>query len=62
MSYDQDQSSRIAQRTWVETVGIRLIADAGSLPEAPFDGQLIYRVDENKIYIYDGDAWIAPVQ
>jgi hypothetical protein len=36
----------------------QLVLDKGSaFPPAPINGQIFYRSDENKLYIYDGAAW-----
>lgn len=59
--YDHEQSPRLGQRLGVEQPGLFIADDETLLPEAPHDGQLVYRRDENKLYIFDGTEWIAPV-
>lgn len=56
MTYDQAQSPRLGQRSPVESTYVRMFT-GGELPEAAWPGQLIFRLDEQILQVYDGDAW-----
>jgi hypothetical protein len=58
MTFDQEQSSRLGQRTPPENPGIRIVSFA-TLPEVAYRGQIVYLTDLDYILIYDGDAWQA---
>ena len=56
MTYDQALSPRLGQRTSIESTSVRMFA-GGELPEAAWPGQLIYRIDEQILQVFDGEAW-----
>ena len=56
MTYDQALSPRLGQRTSIESTSVRMFA-GGELPEAAWPGQLIYRIDEQILQVFDGNAW-----
>ena len=56
MVFDQAQSPRLGQRVPVESTYVRMFAGA-EIPEAAWPGQLIYRIDDQILQIFDGDAW-----
>lgn len=36
-----------------------LVVDkVSSFPSSPTEGQVVYRYDENKLYVYDGSSWV----
>jgi len=56
MVYDQAQSRRLGQRTPVENSYVRMFS-ADEIPEAAWEGQLIYRNETQGLQIFNGNAW-----
>lgn len=57
MTYDQALSPRLGQRPAPERPGVPLVLST-ELPEAPYTGLLVFVLDQAKIAIYDGTAWV----
>ena len=56
MSYDHAQSPRIGQKTTVESTVVRMFSGV-EIPEAAWEGQVIYRTDLQILQVYNGTAW-----
>lgn len=59
MTYDQAQSPRLGQRSPVESTSVRMFLGE-EIPEAAWNGQLIYRRETQNLQIYDSsaNAWL----
>jgi len=55
MTYDQSLSPRLGQKTPLETTYVRMFTGE-EIPEAAWRGQLIYRIESQKLQIYDETA------
>lgn len=58
--YDHAQSPRLGQRTPVENPGVQLVSSL-TLPEVAYRGQIVYALDNDQFYVFDGVAWQQPV-
>lgn len=57
--FDHAQSARLGQTVPLENPGIQLVT-LETLPEVAYRGQLVYRIDDDFIQVYDGVAWQNP--
>jgi hypothetical protein len=46
------------QTTITKTYGAPIVCTSGTRPASPFEGQFIYETDTDRVYAYNGAAWI----
>src|SRR5262245_58671040 len=55
MAFDQAQSSRLGQKTPIESTYVQIYTGT-ELPEAAWPGQLVFRSDQKILQVRNGDA------
>lgn len=56
--YDHQQSARLGQRVPIEQPGVWIAAAATDLPEAPYQGQLVFRLDLALFAVFIDGVWV----